>query len=184
MKKLVFALLVLMTTCLGLSLAPAPAFADELAAAAAAAPDPAAMEKRIADLEAYVNNGARVKDADSKIMAPGPGHNGFMMVCAALVLFMTLPGLALFYGGLVRSKNVLSVLAQCMGIAGLVTILWYVCGYSLIFGEHPAEGAPGHAPFLGSMKYLFLAGVDGLPNTNYTGWPSQATFSMYQLMFA
>jgi Amt family ammonium transporter len=106
------------------------------------------------------------------------------MICAALVLFMTLPGLALFYGGLVRSKNVLSVLAQCMGIAGLVTVLWYVCGYSLIFGEHPAEGAPGHAPFLGSMKYLFLAGVDGLPNTNYTGWPSQATFSMYQLMFA
>ena len=95
MKKLVFALLTLMITCLGLALAPEPAFADEPAAAAAAAPDTAAMEKRIADLEAYVNNGARVDEKESKIMAPGPGHNGFLMVCAALVLFMT-AGLAFF----------------------------------------------------------------------------------------
>ena len=63
----------------------------------------------------------------------GPGHNGWMMTSAALVLFMTLPGLALFYGGLVRRKNVLSVLAQCLGIAGLVTILWWLCGYSIAF---------------------------------------------------
>ena len=55
------------------------------------------------------------------------------MTCSALVLFMTLPGLALFYGGLVRRKNVLSVLAQCLGIAGLVTILWWLCGYSIAF---------------------------------------------------
>ena len=61
-----------------------------------------------------------------------------MMTCAALVLFMTLPGLALFYGGLVRRKNVLSVLAQCFGCAGLVTILWWAVGYSLAF-------APGNA---------------------------------------
>ena len=58
-----------------------------------------------------------------------------MMTCAALVLFMTLPGLALFYGGLVRKKNVLSVLAQCLGCAGLVTILWWAFGYSLVFGK-------------------------------------------------
>ena len=64
-----------------------------------------------------------------------------MMICAALVLFMTLPGLALFYGGLVRRKNVLSVLAQCLGIAGLVTILWWVCGYSLVFAD---GGGPIH----------------------------------------
>jgi len=57
------------------------------------------------------------------------------MTSTALVLFMTLPGLALFYGGLVRKKNVLSVMAQCMGIAGLVTILWWLCGYSLAFGS-------------------------------------------------
>src|SRR6266480_6744038 len=83
------------------------------------------LEQRIADLEAYVNNSARGADngsaAISNVAGPGPGHNAWMMTCAALVLFMTLPGLALFYGGLVRAKNVLSVLAQCLGIAGLVT---------------------------------------------------------------
>jgi ammonium transporter, Amt family len=78
------------------------------------------VEERLADLEAYVNNAARANAAntnlDTKVGGPGPGHNAFQMVCAALVLFMTLPGLALFYGGLVRKKNVLSVLAQCLGI--------------------------------------------------------------------
>ena len=62
------------------------------------------------------------------------------MTCAALVLFMTLPGLALFYGGLVRKKNVLSVLAQCIGITGLVTILWWAVGYSLVFGKSYGSG--------------------------------------------
>ena len=75
------------------------------------------MDERIADLEAYMNNGARVAK-ESKVAGPGPGHNGWMMVCAALVLFMTLPGLALFYGGMVRTKNVLSVMAQCLAMAG------------------------------------------------------------------
>src|SRR5512139_1331146 len=89
------------------------------------------VEQRIADLEAYVNNTARGADAvdatvTSKVGGAGPGHNGWMMTSAALVLFMTLPGLALFYGGLVRTKNVLSVLAQCFGIAGLVALLWWL----------------------------------------------------------
>jgi Amt family ammonium transporter len=161
--------------------APAPTAAAP-AEAQAAPPTNEELAKRVADIEAYFGNVA--PSADGKIATAGPGHNAFLMTCAALVLFMTLPGLALFYGGLVRSKNVLSVLAQCMGIAGLVTILWYVCGYSLVFGEHPAEGAPSWAPFLGSDKYFFLKDVGGAPNTNYTGWPSQATFCMYQLMFA
>jgi Amt family ammonium transporter len=87
-----------------------------------------------------------------------------------------LPGLALFYGGLVRSKNVLSVMAQCMGIAGVVTLLWWVGGYSLAF-------APGSA-FLGGFDYAFLSGVGPTPNTTYAAWVSQNTFSMYQLMFA
>src|SRR5262245_64928228 len=69
------------------------------------------LEQRVADLEAYVNNSARGADAGSpmasNIAGPGPGHNAWMMTCAALVLFMTLPGLALFYGGLVRAQNVL-----------------------------------------------------------------------------
>jgi ammonium transporter, Amt family len=176
MKKLVFALLALMITCLGLAFSPEPAFAEEPAAAAAAAPDVAAMEKRIVDLEAYVNNGARADDKASKIMAPGPGHNGFMMVCAALVLFMTLPGLALFYGGLVRSKNVLSIMAQCMGIAGLVTVLWWAFGYSITFSAKNA--------FIGGFDMAFLKGVGTAPNTTYAAWVSQSTFSMYQLMFA
>ena len=75
-----------------------------------------------------MNNSARDADASntatlSNISGPGPGHNAWLMTSALLVLFMTLPGLALFYGGLVRQKNVLSILAQCLGIAGLVTIL-------------------------------------------------------------
>src|SRR5437016_12229576 len=89
------------------------------------------LEQPVADLEAYVNNSARGADSAnasvaSNISGPGPASNAWMMTCAALVLFMTLPGLALFYGGLVRSKNVLSVLAQCLGIAGLVTILCWL----------------------------------------------------------
>src|SRR5436305_2047810 len=83
------------------------------------------LEQRVADLEAYVTNSPRGVDiglaSSSNIAAPGPSYNAWMMTCAALVLFMTLPGLALFYGGLVRAKNVLSVLAQCLGIAGLVS---------------------------------------------------------------
>ncbi|HEY4102887.1 MAG TPA: ammonium transporter [Polyangiaceae bacterium] len=157
--------------------APVPAAAVPSVGASPSA-NTAELEKRIADLEAYVNNGARA-DADlskSKVGGPGPGHNGWMMVCAALVLFMTLPGLALFYGGLVRSKNVLSVMAQCLGLAGVVTILWWAFGYSFAF-------APG-TPFLGGTKFAFLHGVGATPNTDYAQWVSHDVFAMYQLMFA
>ena len=139
------------------------------------------LEQRVADLEAYVNNSARGADSAnapiaSNIAGPGPASNAWMMTCAALVLFMTLPGLALFYGGLVRAKNVLSVLAQCLGIAGLVTILWWLVGYSLVFSHG--------SPFIGGFKFAFLRGVDGRPNTDYSYWVSQNVFAMYQLMFA
>ncbi|HSA60282.1 MAG TPA: ammonium transporter [bacterium] len=139
------------------------------------------IEQRVADLEAYVNNGGRGADAanaavSSKIGGAGPGHNAWMMTSAALVLFMTLPGLALFYGGLVRSKNVLSVLAQCLGIAGLVTILWWAFGYSWVFSAG--------SPFLGDMSFAFFKGVDSNPNTNYSYWVSHNLFAMYQMMFA
>jgi Amt family ammonium transporter len=100
------------------------------------------------------------------------------MTSTALVLFMTLPGLALFYGGLVRKKNVLSVMAQCLGCAGIVTILWWAFGYSLIFGKS------FNSPFLGGSEFFFLKGVDSAPNTDYAYWVSQNVFSMYQLMFA
>src|SRR5215470_17113679 len=86
--------------------------------AADPAPPKPSLEDRVADLEAYVTNGARQTNAPTALAtSSGPGHNGWQMTSTALVLFMTLPGLALFYGGLVRRKNVLSVLAQCFGIA-------------------------------------------------------------------
>jgi len=139
------------------------------------------LEQRVADLEAYINNGARGSDSTdaktgSNISGSGPGHNGWMMTASALVLFMTLPGLALFYGGLVRQKNVLSVLAQCLGIAGLVAILWWAVGYSLVFSRG--------SPFIGGLKFAFLHGVDAQPNGDYSFWVSQNIFAMYQLMFA
>ncbi|MCL5095983.1 MAG: ammonium transporter [Candidatus Omnitrophica bacterium] len=157
----------------------APAAPSDAAAPAKAEPT---LEQRVADLEAYINNGPRNADAPeskvtSKISGPGPAHNGWMMTSAALVLFMTLPGLALFYGGLVRRKNALSVLAQCLGIAGLVSILWWLVGYSLVFSA-------GNAVFGSAGTFAFLKGVNSNPNTNYSYWVSQNVFSMYQLMFA
>jgi Amt family ammonium transporter len=108
---------------LAVALISLPVLADE------AAPT---IDQRVAALEAYVNNSDPGKSLTG---VPGPGHNAWMMTSSALVLFMTLPGLALFYGGLVRRKNVLSVLAQCLGIAGLVTIIWWAFGYSFVFGK-------------------------------------------------
>ncbi len=174
MKKLFLSLLIAVVGFSGL--------VSRAAEAPPAKADPT-IDQRVADLEAYVNNVARGADAaDAKVKAnvsgAGPGHNAFQMVCAALVLFMTLPGLFLFYGGLVRKKNILSVVAQCFGIAGMVTLMWWAFGYSFVFGD-------GSSPWIGSFsKFAFLAGVDSNPNTNYSYWVSQNVFSMYQLMFA
>ncbi|HRE83876.1 MAG TPA: ammonium transporter [Opitutaceae bacterium] len=146
------------------------------AQAPAAAPAEPTIEQRIADLEAYVNNTARTPDVASKIPGPGPGHNAWQMVSTALVIFMTLPGLALFYGGLVRKKNVLSVLAQCLGIAGLVSILWWAIGYSLTFS--------GGNAFIGDTAMMFLKGVEpGNVGAGYY-WISDAMWAMFQLSFA
>jgi Amt family ammonium transporter len=146
------------------------------------------MEQRMASVEAYVNNSdptASLKGPDGKVPAglttpcvgvPGPGHNAWMMISAALVLFMTLPGLAIFYGGLVRRKNVLSILAQCFGVTTLVTVLWWAVGYSLVF-------APG-GPILGGLDFAFLHGVTSKPNPEYSCWVSQNVFAMFQMMFA
>src|SRR5690606_1955051 len=138
-------------------------------------PEPT-VEQRLADLEAYVNNTERTADVASKISGPGPGHNAWQMTATALVIFMTMPGLALFYGGLVRKKNVLSVLAQCMGIAGLVSILWWAIGYSLAFGT-------GNA-FIGDTSFAFLKGVNpGATGAGYY-WISDTMWAMFQLSFA
>ena len=145
-------------------------------AEAAPASDAPTLEGRIAGLEAYINN---LDPAGSAIVGvSGPGHTAFMMVAAALVLFMTLPGLALFYGGLVRAKNVLSILAMCLGIAGMVTILWWAVGYSLVFGTNFAS------PFLGGSEFFFLKDVGAAPNTTYAYWIPQSVFCIYQLTFA
>ena len=146
------------------------------AAEAAPVPPAPSLEQRVADLEGYLKN--TPPSVNSAIAVPGPGHNAFMMLCTALVLFMTIPGLGLFYGGLVRSKNVLSVVGQCFGIIGLVTILWWALGYSLVFGQS------FHSPFIGGLEYCFLNGVEAAPNTTYAPWISHSTFAMYQLMFA
>ncbi len=192
MKRLFYSLVLLA----GLAGSISPAVAQEAAAAAAKPPEPS-LEQRIVSLEAYINNTdptTALKDKEGKIpeglvtatsATAGPGHNAWMMTCAALVLFMTLPGLALFYGGLVRKKNVLSVLAQCFGIAGLVAILWWVCGYSMVFSRSAAGNAGEASTFLGNLKtFGFLNGVGSAPNTDYSYWVSHNVFSMYQMMFA
>ena len=148
------------------------------------------LEQRVSGLEAYLTNGdptVPLKDKDGNIPkdltmvsvgVSGPGHNAWMMASSSLVLFMTLPGLALFYGGLVRRKNALSVLAQCLGIAGLVTILWWAFGYSLVFGKN------FNNPFYGGSEFFFFNGVTSAPNTDYAYWVSQNVYAMFQLMFA
>jgi ammonium transporter, Amt family len=159
---------------------PTPASATSPTPALGASPTPsttqsASVEDRLASLEAYINNTDGTKTLPG---VPGPGHNAWMMTSSALVLFMTLPGLALFYGGLVRRKNALSVLAQCFGIAGLVAILWWAFGYSLVFGKS------FNSPFLGGSEYFFFSGVTSAPNTDYAFWVSQNVYAMFQLMFA
>jgi Amt family ammonium transporter len=155
---------------------PASAVSPTPAASATPAVSPTgSVEDRLASLEAYINNTDGSKTLPG---VSGPGHNAWQMTSAALVLFMTLPGLALFYGGLVRRKNALSVLAQCLGITGLVVLLWWICGYSLVFGKN------FNNPFFGGSEYFFLSGVTSAPNADYSYWVSQNVYAMYQLMFA
>jgi Amt family ammonium transporter len=108
--------------------------------------------------------------------AQSAGDNAWMLVSAALVLLMTGPGLALFYGGLVRKKNILGTMMQSFAMMGLVTILWAICGYSLAFGH-------GNA-FIGGLEHLFLRGVTLTPNPDYAATIPEQTYMVYQLMFA
>ena len=108
--------------------------------------------------------------------AQSAGDNAWMLVSAALVLMMTGPGLALFYGGLVRRKNILGTMMQCFAMMGLVTILWAVCGYSLAFGH-------GNF-FVGGFEHLLLRGVSLGPNPDYAATIPEQTYMIYQLMFA
>ncbi|HXJ43711.1 MAG TPA: hypothetical protein VNH18_30790, partial [Bryobacteraceae bacterium] len=108
--------------------------------------------------------------------AQSAGDNAWMLVSSALVLMMTGPGLALFYGGLVRRKNVLSTMMHSFIMMALITVIWAIAGYSLVF----AEGNP----FIGGLKYLFLNGVGKEPNADYAATIPQGTFMIYQMMFA
>src|SRR5580765_7136780 len=132
--------------------------------APAAAQSAADLNAKIAALEGAVKS------------AQSAGDNAWMLVCSALVLMMTGPGLALFYGGLVRKKNVLATMMQSFIMMALVTVIWAVVGYSLAFGEG--------TPFTGDLRYVFLNGVGSAPNTDYAGTIPHQTFMVYQLMFA
>jgi ammonium transporter, Amt family len=108
--------------------------------------------------------------------AQSAGDNAWMLISSALVLLMTGPGLTLFYGGLVRRKNILGTMMQSFAMMGLVTVLWAAVGYSLAFGH-------GNG-FIGNFDHVFLRGVGLTPNTNYAATIPEQTFMVYQLMFA
>ena len=108
--------------------------------------------------------------------AKSSGDNAWMLTSSALVLMMTGPGLALFYGGLVRKKNVLGTMMQSFAMMALITVLWALFGYSLCFGS-------GNS-FLGGLDHLFLRGVGAQPDADYAATIPQQTFMIYQLMFA
>src|SRR5579871_1981384 len=128
---------------------------------AAGAPDP---NTRLARLEQQA--------ADAKSSA----DNAWMLASSALVLMMTGPGLALFYGGLVRKKNVLATMMQSFALMAVVTVLWALFSYSFAFG-------PGNS-FFGGFKNLFLNGVGSAPDADYAATIPAQTFMVYQLMFA
>lgn len=117
---------------------------------------------------------ASVAPITETVAAIDSGDNAWMLVSSLLVLFMSLPGLALFYGGIVRSKNVLSVFGQIFGVAGIAALLWWAVGFSLVFSE-------GNA-FIGGLSKAFFAGVDGNPET--LGTVSENIFAIFQLTFA
>ncbi|MGA2650025.1 MAG: ammonium transporter [Terracidiphilus sp.] len=140
---------------------PALVHAQSASISSAQAP---ATQAQIAALQQAVQN------------AQSAGDNAWMLVSAALVLLMTGPGLALFYGGLVRRKNILSTMMQSFAMMCLVTILWAIAGYSLAFGH-------GN-PFIGGFEHLFLRGVGLAPNPDYAATIPEQTYMVYQLMFA
>ena len=142
------------------------ALAQPGAATVAAAPAPSSdsQESRLATLE------QRVAEAKSS------ADNAWMLTSSALVLMMTGPGLALFYGGLVRKKNVLGTMMQSFALMALVTVLWALVGYSLCFGS-------GNS-FVGGLEHVLLHNVTIQPDVDYSTTIPEQTFMVYQLMFA
>jgi Amt family ammonium transporter len=142
----------------------APAAPAAAPAATAAPAVPPEILERLTKAEAAVAN------------AQTAGDNAWILVSSALVLMMTGPGLALFYGGLVRKKNVLSTMMHSFLMMGLVTVIWALFGYSLAFGE-------GNS-FIGGMQFAMMEGVGTAPNSNYAATIPHLTWMVYQLMFA
>ena len=130
-----------------------------------------AQSDRLAALEKQAGDNATAIAA-----AQQAGDNGWMLVSAALVLMMSAPGLTLFYGGLVRKKNVLGTMMQTFAMMGVITVLWALVMYSLAFGSGSA--------FIGGFQHVLLHGVGLLPDKDYAGTIPQQTFMVYQLMFA
>ena len=131
--------------------------------------------------EASPELAAQLELSDAVAAAANAGHNGWMLVCCALVLFMTAPGLALFYGGLVRKKNVVSVLMQCLFLMGLMSVVWAVCGFSLAFGGDGMENK-----FIGNGEFLFMEGLTmqgGALSYELGLDVSDLTFAIFQGMF-
>lgn len=135
-----------------------------VAQAQSSGPDTSISADRIAQLQ------QQVADARSA------GDNAWMLVSAALVLMMTGPGLALFYGGLVRKKNVLATMMQSFAMMAVITVLWALVSYSLCFGA-------GNS-FIGGLSHTFLRGVGAQPDADYAATIPLETFMVYQLMFA
>src|SRR6266403_3850851 len=120
---------------------------------------------------------ARIARLEQQVAdAKGSADNAWMLSSAALVLMMTGPGLALFYGGLVRKKNALASMMQSFAMMGLISVLWALVGYSLAFG--------GDGPIIGNFSHAFLRGVGMDPNVDYAGTIPHLTFMIYQMMFA
>ena len=125
--------------------------------------------------------------AADEVAAPvlNSGDTAWMLTATALVLFMTIPGLALFYGGMVRSKNILSVMMQCFAITGLISILWVVYGYSIAFDTTGMEqGVVNFNSFFGGMGKAFLAGVTPASITGPAALFPEAVFITFQMTFA
>ena len=156
--------LALMFANVTLAQSAAPATPTEAPTAAPAPAIPADMAKKLDDLDKAAKN------------AQMSGDNSWMLTSSALVLMMTGPGLALFYGGLVRKKNVLGTMMHSFILMATVSVIWAIVGYSLCF----AEGSP----FIGDFRYVFLKGVGAEPNGDYAGTIPQQTWMIYQLMFA
>ncbi|MGE0405205.1 MAG: ammonium transporter [Candidatus Korobacteraceae bacterium] len=130
----------------------------------------AQAEAQTTTSEAIATLQAQVADAKSS------ADNAWILVCAALVLMMTGPGLALFYGGLVRKKNVLSTMLQSFAMMAIISVLWALVGYSLAFSRGTS--------FIGGLDYIFLRGVGAAPDADYSGTLPAQTFMVFQLMFA